>query len=458
MFRQVYFLGIGGIGMSALARYFNHAGAYVAGYERTPSSLTAALEQEGVSIHYDDAVESIPKPILEHPQDTLVIFTPAIPSDHNEWNYLQQKGYKIIKRARALGEIAASKICLAVAGSHGKTTTTTLLAHLFIDSGKGCTAFLGGISKNYQSNLLLSHTTSPYLVAEADEFDRSFLQLHPHAAVITAVDADHLDIFGTYENLQEAFGDFVAQIKPQGVLVIKKGVEFPLPPTPAYRCYRYALEDPSDFYASRFTVEEGGCYCFDLHLAGQTVENCRLGIPGRVNVENAVAASALAFLNGIPPQQIKAALATFSGVTRRFDIQVNKAGCTYIDDYAHHPTELTAALQSIRKIYPNRKITAIFQPHLYTRTRDFADAFAESLSLPDELILLPIYPAREEPIPGISSEMLLSKTLLTEKRILAKEEVVDFLKTHPTDVLVTLGAGDIDRLVPQIKSLLEDRP
>ena len=455
MIRQRYFLGIGGIGMSALARYYKYQGAYVAGYDRTPSNLTAALEQEGIAIHYDDNVASIPKPILERPQETIVIYTPAVLHDHKEWDYLQQKGYKITKRSHALGEIADSKLCLAVAGTHGKTTTSTLLAHIFAHSGKGCTAFLGGISKNYQSNLLLSHT--PYLVAEADEFDRSFLQLHPYAAAITSIDADHLDVFGDYTSLTQAFADFASQIQSGGALVLKEGVKLPQPAIIPYACYRYALDQPADFYASDLICEEGGYYRFNLHLTHQTIKGCRLGIPGRINVENAVAASALAFLNGVLPPQIADALATFSGVVRRFDIQVNRPESTYIDDYAHHPVELSAALQSIRYIYPNRKITAIFQPHLYTRTRDFADAFGESLSLPDELILLPVYPAREDPIPGVTSKMLLDKVTLKDKWLITKEDLCDFLRGHPTDVLVTLGAGDIDRLVPQIKAILEER-
>ncbi|MCL2501879.1 MAG: UDP-N-acetylmuramate--L-alanine ligase [Bacteroidales bacterium] len=455
MFKQIYFLGIGGIGMSALARYFAHAGAYVAGYDRCPSSLTLALEQEGMDIHYEDNPDFIPPSVLNRPQDTLVIYTPAIPPDHLEWNYLKQKGYPIIKRSKALGQIADTKICLAVAGSHGKTTTSTLLAHIFCHSGKGCTAFLGGISKNYQSNLLLSH--SPYLVAEADEFDRSFLQLHPQTAVITSIDPDHLDIYGDYAQVEQAFVDFAAQIKQGGSLVLKQGLPFPLPAEPAYTVYRYALDHPADFYASRLVWEEGGYYRFNLHLAGHTLEDCRLGIAGRINIENAVAASAIAFLHDIPPQDIASALACFSGVARRFDIQFDQAGCTYIDDYAHHPAELTAALQSIRSMYPERKITAVFQPHLYTRTRDFADDFGLSLNLADELILLPIYPAREEPISGISSEMLLGKVSLKDKWLIAYDDLVAFLKNHSSDVLVSLGAGDIDRLVPLIKTMLEEK-
>ncbi|MCL2726765.1 MAG: UDP-N-acetylmuramate--L-alanine ligase [Bacteroidales bacterium] len=450
---HIYFIGIGGIGMSALARYYQYSGMFVAGYDRTPSALTAELEQEGIPIHYEDDPSNIPLSILERPDQTLVIYTPAIPQDHKELNYLKISGFQLIKRSRALGAIADTKRCLAVAGTHGKTTTSTLLAHIFAHSGAGCTAFLGGISKNYHTNLLLSH--APYLVAEADEFDRSFLQLHPDMAIVTSIDADHLDIFGDYPTLQKAFTDFISQIKPHGALVIKEGVNPPISSATPHQYYRYALDQKTNFWASNLVMEGDGTYRFSLHLLGEVIHDCRLGIPGRINVENGVAASALAFLNGIEPAQIKAALASFLGVARRFDIQVNKPNAVYIDDYAHHPAEISAALNSIRNIYPDRKITAIFQPHLYTRTRDFVDDFAESLSLPDELILLPIYPAREAPIEGVSSEMLLQKVKLNNKYLVEKDSLIDFLHTHPTDVLVTLGAGDIDRWVLQIKSFLE---
>jgi UDP-N-acetylmuramate--alanine ligase len=454
MKKLVYFLGIGGIGMSALARYFRHAGAFVAGYDRCPSPLTAALEQEGIPVHYDDNPSAIPAAVLEQPAATLVIYTPALPSDHKELAFLQEQGYHIIKRSKALGEIAATKHCLAVAGTHGKTTTSTLLAHIFAHSGAGCTAFLGGISKNYQSNLLLSH--SPWLVAEADEFDRSFLQLHPQKAIITATDADHLDIYGTAQAFSQAFVDFATQIQPGGALVLKAGIDLPLPADRPYSLYRYALDQVLDFYADALQVQEDGCYNFTLHLQDIQLPLCHLGIPGLVNVENAVAAAALAFLSGIPPQSIANALTAFRGVARRFDIQYNHKGRLYIDDYAHHPTEIRAALGSIRKMFPGRSITAIFQPHLYSRTRDFAQAFGDSLSLADKLILLPIYPAREEPIEGISSEMLLEKVTILQKIFVNKDKLLPCLRQQPIDILVSLGAGDIDRFVPQIVKLLEE--
>ncbi|MDR2585431.1 MAG: UDP-N-acetylmuramate--L-alanine ligase [Prevotellaceae bacterium] len=455
MISHVYFIGIGGIGMSALARYFKGTGAFVAGYDRTPSAITSALEQEGVLIHYNDDTSQIPQTILEHPTDALVIYTPAIPIDHKEWNFLHQSGFKMVKRAQVLGEIAASKTCLAIAGTHGKTTTSTLLAHIFTHSGVGCTAFLGGISKNYQTNLLVS--PSPYLVAEADEYDRSFLQLHPNMAVVTSIDADHLDIFGDYETLKDAFADFTNQINPNGTLLLKEGLALPAPNHPQTKRYRYSLQQESDFYASHLSIEQDGYYSFTLHLLQEVVPECRLFVPGQINIENGVAASAIAFLNGITPQQIKEALATFLGVSRRFDVQVNNRDCIYIDDYAHHPAEISAALNSIRSLYPNRKITAVFQPHLYTRTRDFADEFGKSLSLADELILLPIYPAREYPIHGVSSLMLLEKVTGEDKHLVEKENIVEFLTPRTIDVLITFGAGDIDRLVPEIKSLIQER-
>ncbi|MCL1974449.1 MAG: UDP-N-acetylmuramate--L-alanine ligase [Bacteroidetes bacterium] len=455
MYAQIYFIGIGGIGMSALARYYAHAGAYVAGYDRCPSNLTFALEQEGIVIHYEDNTDLIPKPVRNRPKDTLVIYTPAIPSDHKEWNYFRQNGYTLLKRARALGQIADTKTCLAVAGTHGKTTTSTLLAHIFNHAGVGCTAFLGGISKNYQSNLLLSH--SPYLVAEADEYDRSFLQLHPQAAIITSTDADHLDIYGNHDQLEEAFAAFASQIKTGGNLVLKQGVGLHLPADRKYNLYRYALDTPADFYASDLVWETGGYYRFTLHLNGNLLNDCRLGIAGKINIENAVAASALAYLHNIPAPKIRAALADFSGTVRRFDLQFDQRGYTYMDDYAHHPAEVTAALQSLGSMYPGRKITAVFQPHLFSRTRDFADAFGAALSLADALILLPIYPAREAPIPGVSSDTVLAKVSLKDKWLMSKEDLVDFLKTLPLDVLITLGAGDIDRMVAPIKTMLEER-
>ncbi len=453
---SVYFIGIGGLGMSALARYYHHAGALVAGYDRTPSPLTAELEREGIAIHYDDNIALIAEEFFAKPEDVLVIYTPAVPKEHSELCYFQSHGYNVIKRSAALGHVAAEKATLAVAGTHGKTTTTTLLAHLLTQAGNGCTAFLGGISKNYNSNLLLSH--SPALVAEADEFDRSFLQLFPQIAVITSTDADHLDIYGNADTMKQAFVDFASQVKLEGSLIIKKTVDLPLKLQQGQKRYRYSFDQPCDFYASNVRRTDNGLLQFDLHLLHETLYDCVLGIPGWVNVENAVAASAAAYLYGARIDDLKAALASFSGVQRRFDVQVNTPQLTYIDDYAHHPEELRAAITSLREAYPGRHITGVFQPHLYTRTRDFVDGFAASLSLLDELILLDIYPARELPIEGVTSQIIFDKVTIADKQFCTKENLLDVLKTKKIDILVTFGAGDIDRFVKPIRELLAPQP
>jgi UDP-N-acetylmuramate--alanine ligase len=454
---SVYFLGIGGIGMSALARYYKHAGAQVAGYDRTPSPLTAELEREGMDLHYEDDVTLIPPAFTAAPEKTLVIYTPALPADHRELNYFKGRNYSLIKRSKALGHIAATKTTLAIAGTHGKSTITTLLAHLLTQAGGGCTAFLGGISKNYNSNLLLSD--APALVAEADEFDRSFLQLFPQIAVITATDADHLDIYGTADAVKQAFLDFARQVQPGGALIVKLGV-LPDIEKEKFTVYRYSLDQPCDFYAANIRRLENGLSQFDLHLLDTVVPDCTLGIPGRVNIENAVAAAAAAYLYA--PERfgnapLKDALDSFAGVQRRFDVQFNTPRCTYIDDYAHHPEELRATITSLREVFLGRKITGIFQPHLYTRTRDFAEGFAESLSLLDELILLDIYPARELPIPGVSSQTIFDKVTIVQKQLCTKNELMELLKTKTPDVLVTFGAGDIDRFVQPIKEWLEKK-
>lgn len=459
--KSVYFIGIGGIGMSAIARYYNHAGYKVSGYDRTPSKLTAKLEEEGIEIHYNADTTAIPQDV----EETLVIYTPAIPKDMEELVYVQQKGYRLIKRSRALGEIASHQKCLGVAGTHGKTTTSTLLAHLYTHSGTGCSAFLGGISKNYHSNLLLSR--NPVLVAEADEFDRSFLQLFPDVAIITSTDADHLDIYGDVNTIREAFAEFAGQIKENGALILKKGVEIDLSKVKA-TVYSYTFNGEADFCPVNLQPVEGGYFRFDLaypafttiygnSVEAGTIEGCTVGIPGWVNVENGIAAAAAALIGGIGPQKVKDALAAFQGVERRFDVHINTAKVAYIDDYAHHPQELSSAISSIRNIFPGRKLTAIFQPHLYTRTRDFAAEFAQSLSMVDELVLLDIYPARELPIEGVTSEIIFKDVKAGKKTLLKKEEVLDFLKEKEVDILVTFGAGDIDRLIVPIENLLKER-
>ena len=441
--KNIYFIGIGGIGMSAIARYYNAKGFKVSGYDRTPSPLTHALESEGIEVHYTDDISYIPNEV----EDTLVVYTPAIPADMGELVYVQEKGYRVIKRSRMLGEIAEGQRCMAVAGTHGKTTTSTMTSHLFMDSGEGCSAFLGGISKNYNSNLLIS--PNEVIVAEADEFDRSFLQLFPEIAVITSMDADHLDIYGDEQHVKEAFKAFASQVS--GTVIIKHGLDI-TPADTSARIRTYSFGNPeADFHAE--PLEDGH---FNLHYPGGVIEDCVVGIPGWVNVENATAASAIALTYGIAPEKIKRALASFSGVRRRFDIQVRKPGCVYIDDYAHHPEEIKAALSSIRRAYPSSKLTAVFQPHLYTRTRDFALEFAQALSLADKVILLDIYPARELPIPGVTSEIIF-KDITSEKVLIRREELMGYLQNEPVEVLVTLGAGDIDRFVGEIAEMLDRR-
>ena len=441
--KNIYFIGIGGIGMSAIARYYNAKGFKVSGYDRTPSPLTHALESEGIEVHYTDDISYIPNEV----EDTLVVYTPAIPADMGELVYVQEKGYRVIKRSRMLGEIAEGQRCMAVAGTHGKTTTSTMTSHLFMDAGEGCSAFLGGISKNYNSNLLIS--PNDVIVAEADEFDRSFLQLFPEIAVITSMDADHLDIYGDEQHVKEAFKAFASQVS--GTVIIKHGLDI-TPADTSARIRTYSFGNPeADFHAE--PLEDGH---FNLHYPGGVIEDCVVGIPGWVNVENATAASAIALTYGIAPEKIKRALASFSGVRRRFDIQVRKPGCVYIDDYAHHPEEIKAALSSIRRAYPSSKLTAVFQPHLYTRTRDFAPEFAQALSLADKVILLDIYPARELPIPGVTSEIIF-KDITSEKVLIRREELMGYLQNEPVEVLVTLGAGDIDRFVGEIAEMLDRR-
>ena len=441
--KHIYFIGIGGIGMSAIARYYNAKGYKVSGYDKTPSPLTEALESEGIEIHYEDNTDFVPKDV----ENTLVVYTPAIPADMGELVYVQQNGYRVIKRSRMLGEIAEGQRCMAVAGTHGKTTTSTLTSHLFTDSGAGCSAFLGGISKNYNTNLLISE--NDVIVAEADEFDRSFLQLHPEIAVITSMDADHLDIYGDAQHVTEAFKAFASQVT--GAVIVKHGLDITEADTKA-KIYTYGFgKTEADFYAE--PLEDGH---FNLHYPGGVIEDCVVGIPGWVNVENAVGASAIALTYGIEPEKVREALASFSGVKRRFDIQVKKPGCVYIDDYAHHPEEITAALSSIRKSYPEAKLTAVFQPHLFTRTRDFAPDFAEALSLADKVILLDIYPARELPIPGVTSEIIF-KDIKSEKVLLKRNELMGYLANEPVEVLVTVGAGDIDRFVGEIAEMLNKR-
>ena len=447
--RNVYFLGIGGIGMSALARYFHTSGKAVAGYDRTSTPLSRQLSDEGIAIHYADDASLIPTG-FRSAADTLVVFTPAIPADHTELAWFRKNNYTIRKRSEILGIIARDKKTIAVAGTHGKTTVSTMIAHILSHGEKGCNAFLGGISKNFNSNLVLN-PESDWLVAEADEFDRSFLQLYPYAAVVTAMDPDHLDIYGDAETMRQAFIHFMAQINKDGLLLMKKDLSVDLSRVPD-RVYTYSLKENADFHAENIRLENRR-YHFDLSGPGLVIRDISLIHPGLVNVENAVAATSMAALLGIHPDTIRSAMDNFSGIQRRFDYHINTRDIVYIDDYAHHPKELEATITSVRELYPDKKITGVFQPHLYTRTRDLADDFAKSLSLLDELILLDIYPARELPIEGVSAALIFNKVNLKNKIMCSRDQLVRKLKGMDIQVLITLGAGDIDTLVEPVKQL-----
>lgn len=450
--KHIYFIGIGGIGMSAIARYYHAKGYRVSGYDKTPSPLTHELEAEGIGIHYQDNTDFIPKDV----ESTLVVYTPAIPKDMGELVYVQENGYKVIKRSQMLGEISSAQRCMAVAGTHGKTTTSTLVSHIFTSSGEGCSAFLGGISKNYGTNLLTS--SNDVVVVEADEFDRSFLQLFPEIAVITSMDADHLDIYGDESHIREAFKAFASQVS--GTVIAKHGLDITPEDTKA-KIMTYSYDAPeADFHAVLTEGDGNGFSHFDLHYPGGVIRDCVVGIPGWVNIENAVGAAAIGLVYGLDPEKICEALASFAGVKRRFDIQLKSERCVYIDDYAHHPKEIAASLTSIRGNFPGYRLTGIFQPHLYTRTRDFAEGFSESLSHVDRLILLDIYPAREEPIPGVTSEIIFDGVTVADKVLVTKAELMEHLEgleLGDKEVLVTIGAGDIDRFVPAIKKILEER-
>ena len=447
--KNVYFIGIGGIGMSAIARYYKFKGLDVSGYDRTPSELTHKLEAEGIRVHYEDRPDLVPS----DKEETLVVYTPAIPQDLGELRKVMDEGYTVLKRSRTLGEITRGQRCLAVAGTHGKTTTSTLTAHILTQTGAGCSAFLGGISRNYGTNLLMSRNET--VVVEADEFDRSFLQLFPEIAVITSVEADHLDIYGDYAHVVEAFRAFASQVS--GTLIVKKGAPVSQEHTQA-KVLTYHYKDTSaDFYAADAHPDALGHFHYNLHYPGGVIQDICVGALGWVNAENSIAAAAIALTYGVDPEGVKAAIGTFEGVKRRLEVHVNTPALSYIDDYAHHPSELTSAITSMRDIFPGRKLTAIFQPHLYTRTRDFAPEFAKALSAVDKLILLDIYPAREEPIPGVTSEMVFRDVTAPEKVLLKKEELMDYLADEPLDVLATFGAGNIDRFIEPITELLKSR-
>ena len=452
--KSVYFVGAGGIGMSAIARYFLHIGVIVAGYDKTPSALTKELEKEGMDIHYEENVALIPA-ACKDASSTLVIYTPAIPQEHQELVYFHENGFTIEKRAQVLGTLTRSHKGLCVAGTHGKTTTSTMCAHIMHQSHVDCNAFLGGISKNYGTNYILSDK-SDYVVIEADEFDRSFHWLRPWMSVITATDPDHLDIYGTKEAYLESFRHYTELIQPGGALIIHKNLEMKQHVQEGVKIYEYSLNE-GDFHAENIKIDNGEI-TFDFISPVESISNVELGQPVPINIENAVAAMAMAQLNGCTAEEIKEGIKTYEGVERRFDYKIKDDKHVFLSDYAHHPKEIYQSAKSIRELYKNRKITAIFQPHLYTRTRDFYKDFADSLSILDEVILCDIYPAREAPIPGVTSE-LIYKNLKpgVEKSMIHKEDVLDLVKKRDFDVLIVLGAGDLDNLVPQMAEILKQK-
>ena len=457
-FDNIYFLGIGGIGMSALARYFLHEGYRVAGYDLTATPLTRALESEGADIHYEDDVALIPS-IMRDPKSTLVVLTPAIPTDHKEWAWLREQGFRIEKRSQMLGVLSEGKCVMAVAGTHGKTTTSTLAAWLnYAAAGEG-SAFLGGISRNFGSNLVLGEGRR--LVVEADEYDRSFLRLYPNVAVITATDADHLDIYGTPEAMVEAFEQFASQIKAGGALILKQGVELRFD-TAGRELYRYSCDRGGDFHAENIELMEGGYYRYDIVLPDGRIDGCTLGILGKVHIENSIAAVAMLWCaariegKSLDYDKVRGALREFEGVKRRMEVYLNTSEQVYIDDYAHHPEELRATISSLRGIFPGRRLIAVFQPHLYTRTRDFAGEFAEVLSMADKVVMVPIYPARELPIEGVTSE-LIGRDITVEWELVERDSVAEYLKSENTDVTVTFGAGNIDVICSAVAKVLTEK-
>lgn len=469
-----YFLGIGGIGMSALARYFHRRGDTVSGYDRTPSPLTAELEAEGISIHYDDNPDFIPSAL------DLVVYTPAVPTDTREFQALLSRGVRMEKRSQMLGELTRGKKCIAVAGSHGKTTTSTLIAHLLSKAECGCSAFLGGISKNFESNLVVDNK-SEYVVVEADEYDRSFLQLHPHFSVITATDPDHLDIYGTHEQMLEAYLQFANQTDPDGQLLLKDGIFRTLDGEEFVEYgHDHHHHDHEDHHSDNHTIKHssiltytargidadyyainvrnyGGNLFFDLRTPDGVLYDLELDGAPLVNVENAVAASAVALSCGLDQYQLRHGLKTFAGVRRRFDYRIREKELIYIDDYAHHPQEIERTIEAVRFLYPGKRVVGIFQPHLYSRTRDLADEFARVLQTLDEVIMLPIYPAREKPILGVTSSMVLRKMDTMSKYLCTPDQALELVPALCPDIVLTLGAGDIDRLVPRLETTLRDQ-
>ena len=451
--KSVYFVGAGGIGMSALVRYFIHRGVVVGGYDKTPSTLTRQLEKEGALIHYEENVDDIPH-ACRRADSCLVVYTPAIPADHQEMEYFRENGFEIQKRAQVLGTLTRQHKGLCVAGTHGKTTTSTMCAHIMHQSHLDCNAFLGGISKNYGTNYILSN--SDYVVIEADEFDRSFHWLSPYMTVITSTDPDHLDIYGTKEAYLESFRHYTELIQPKGALIIHRDLEMQESLPDGVHRYDYALNE-GDFHAENIRIANGEI-TFDFVSPIESVKNIQLGQPVPINIENGVAAMAMAQLAGCTPEELRIGMKTYGGVDRRFDFKIKNDRHVFLSDYAHHPKEIYQSACSIRELYKDRKITAIFQPHLYTRTRDFYKDFAEALSLLDEVILTEIYPARELPIEGVTSQLIYENLRPgIEKQIIRKDDVLSFVKSRDFDVLIVLGAGDLDNMVPEITRILNSK-
>lgn len=452
--KSVYFVGAGGIGMSAILRYFLVKGYHVGGYDKTPSELTHRLIEEGADIHFEDSVELIPD-VFKDKETTLVVYTPAIPDEHKELNFFRENGFSVQKRAQVLGLLTGTHKGLCVAGTHGKTTTSSMTAHLLHQSHVDCHAFLGGITKNYGTNYIISDK-SDYVVIEADEFDRSFHWLNPYMSVITATDPDHLDIYGTKEEYLESFRKYTTLIQPGGALIIHKGLEMKVDVHPGVEVYEYS-RDEGDFHAENIRIGDGEIF-FDFVHPNGVVKDVQLGVPVSINIENGIAAMALAVLNGVTEDELKAGMASFKGVERRFDFKIKNDKVVFISDYAHHPDEIRQSVKSVRELYSDKKIAAIFQPHLYTRTRDFYPEFAESLSLLDEVFICDIYPAREEPIEGVTSELIYNGLRTgMERHLIHKEDIPDCVSKGHFDVLMLLGAGDIEAYVPQITEILKDK-
>ncbi len=453
----IYFVGIGGIGMSALARWFARKGVTIYGYDRTTTRLTTTLEQEGMGIHYDDDVARIPSAVIENKENTLVVYTPAVPVDHKELTFLKERGYRIVKRSELLGMISRNYFTVAVAGTHGKTTTSSMVAHILKTAGKNMVAFLGGITANYQSNLVMEGEVgdNTIVVAEADEFDRSFLTLFPRVAIVTSADPDHLDIYGDHASVVKSFRDFIDQVQEGGQLIVHESVAEHLTKQSARVNKNIYSMSRGQFFAGNITAMSG-FFEFDLHGFG-AVEHVKLGVPGFHNIENAIAAAVAAYHCGVGFSAIAHALESFRGVKRRFEYIVKSERVVYVDDYAHHPTEISAFLTSMKSMYPGKKLTVVFQPHLYSRTRDFASGFSKSLSLADELLLMDIYPARELPIPGVDADMILREVTSPVKKRCQKDDLLTELEQMDIEVLTTMGAGDIDTLVEPIQKMLKER-